>query len=308
MDSWHYPVLHREVLQLLVPERGLFLDGTLGEGGHSGLILDANPEVRVVGVDADSAIQEVAMERLAHHGERILFVNSWFDQVSSEYPLGGERPMGILLDLGVSTFHYRKSGRGFSFSRCEPLDMRLSDGDSLTAGEIVNGYSQQELADLFYQYGEERNSRRIAATVVAARRKAPIGTTTELGELVVAASPGRARGRIHPATKVFQALRIAVNRELARLEDSLDRALELVEVGGRVGVISFHSLEDRIVKNCFRMRSRVCQCPPEQPICNCGRVRRFKLIPPVPIVPGREEVDENPPSRSAKFRVIQKVS
>ena len=225
-----------------------------------------------------------------------------------EYPLGGERPHRILFDLGISVYHFERSGRGFTFRAVEPLDMRLDGGLETTAADIVNGYPEEQLADIFYHYGEERYSRRIAAAVVRARAEKRIETTRELEEIIWKSVPqGYRRGRLHPATRSFQALRIAVNGELARLEQALEYALRILEPGGRIGVISFHSLEDRIVKRFFQGKNKTCTCPEDWPMCKCEGEPIVKILTRKPLVPSEDEIAANPPSRSAKFRVAQKM-
>ncbi|MGC9312894.1 MAG: 16S rRNA (cytosine(1402)-N(4))-methyltransferase RsmH [Sediminispirochaetaceae bacterium] len=311
MDTVHYSVLQREVMDYLVPPggAGLFIDSTLGEGGHSQLLLENYPGMRVVGLDADSRILEIAGRRLEPYGERVRLFNTWFNRFFREYPLGGEQPDAILFDLGISIFHYERAGRGFSFQKEEPLDMRLDDELETSAYDIVNTYPKQELAQILFQYGEERYSRLIADAIERTRGQKPIETSLELAEIIKSAVPGKYRhGRIHPATRSFQALRIVVNGELARLEAVLQDALRILKVGGRMGVISFHSLEDRIVKRFFQEKSKPCTCPPEWPICKCGGENEVvHLVNRKPIVPAEEEVEVNPPSRSAKFRVVEKV-
>jgi len=311
MDIVHYSVLQNEVLEYLKPDAPgqLFVDCTLGEGGHSELLLKSFSDLNLVCLDADAKIMEVAKKRLSPYAERTRFFNIWFNRFFKDYPLGGERPDRILFDLGISVFHYQKGERGFSFQKKEePLDMRLGKDLELSAGDIINEYPEGELADLFYQYGEERYSRRIAAAIVAARKKDAIETTGQLAEIIFTSVPVSYRhGRIHPATRSFQALRIVVNGELARLEAVLQDALSVLKPGGRMGVISFHSLEDRMVKQFFRKKNQLCTCPPEQPICNCGGKRTVKLIGPKPIMPTEEEIKINPPSRSSRFRVVEKL-
>jgi 16S rRNA (cytosine1402-N4)-methyltransferase len=306
----HVPVMYKEVLEFLAPETegSLFIDCTMGEGGHSELFLKAHPDLRVVGLDADDSIQQVAKKRLAPFGERVRFFNSWFNVFFKEYPLGGERPHRILFDLGISVYHFERSGRGFTFRAVEPLDMRLDGGLETTAADIVNGYPEERLADIFYHYGEERYSRRIAAAVVRARSEKRIETTKELEEIIWKSVPqGYKRGRLHPATRSFQALRIAVNGELARLEQALEYALRILEPGGRIGVISFHSLEDRIVKRFFQGKNKTCTCPEDWPMCKCEGEPIVKILTRKPLVPSEDEIAANPPSRSAKFRVAQKM-
>ena len=311
MDTVHYSVLQQEVLQYVVPPggEGLFIDSTLGEGGHSELVLKENPGIQVVGLDADAKIMEVARKRLAPFEKRVRLFNTWFNTFFREYPLGGERPDAILFDLGISIFHYERAGRGFSFQKEEPLDMRLDTSLEISAYDIVNTYPEKELARIFFEYGEERYSRIIAAAIVRHRSKKTIETSGELAELIKSSVPAKYRhGRIHPATRSFQALRIMVNGELARLESVLEDALSVLKVGGRIGIISFHSLEDRIVKQFLQRKSQSCTCPPEWPICKCGGNQAIvKFIRKKPIQPSEEEVSLNAPSRSAKLRVAEKL-
>ncbi len=293
MEIVHRSVLAREVLtNLLLPDRqALLIDCTLGEGGHSALFLEKYPRLKVIGVDRDGGILAKAQERLKGYGERFEAVNMWFDHYLEGYT--GEPPDALLFDLGISTYHYAEASRGFSFKVDEELDMRLNLEGSLTAGDIVNTYSEKALADLIYQFGEERYSRRIASAICAIRLDKNISSSTQLADIIFKAVPPQYRyGRIHPATRTFQALRIAVNGELERIVPALQRAIALCRPGGRIGVISFHSLEDRPVKHLFReMNSQ-------------GIV---KLITKKPIMSTEEESRENPPSRSAKFRVVEKI-
>ncbi len=310
MDISHRSVLRKEVLELLAPrsEGELLIDCTQGEGGHSELFLSAFPHLNVVGLDADKNIQSVAKERLADYGKRIRFFNIWFNTFFREYPLGDERPDSILFDLGISVYHYEKSGRGFSFSKDEDLDMRLEPGLEISAADIVNNYPEEKLADLIYKFGEERYSRRIAKAIVRNRGLDAVSTTKQLADIIWHSVPADYRyGRIHPGTRTFQALRIAVNGELARLETAISNALTILKPGGRMGVISFHSLEDRIVKHYFKEKSKFCTCPPEWPICKCGGKPVVNVITKKAVRPSEQEIKENPPSRSAKFRVIEKI-
>ena len=311
MDIVHYSVLKEEVYSYLQPgdEDRLMIDCTLGEGGHSELFLSRCPQLNMVGLDADKNIMAVARKRLEPFGGRVRFYNQWFNTFFRQYPLGDERPDLILFDLGISVFHYEKSGRGFSFLRDEPLDMRLSSELEISAEDIVNDYPETEIADLIYQFGEERYSRRFAKAIVAERKSARIETTARLAELIRSASPpDYRRGRIHPATRTFQALRIAVNGELARLDAVLANALRVLKPGGRMAVITFHSLEDRMVKQFFRSMDKACICPPEQPICNCNGRRIVEILTKKPVFPTEQEVNQNAPSRSSKLRVVKKIS
>jgi 16S rRNA (cytosine1402-N4)-methyltransferase len=303
----HQSVLLDEVLAHLVPPApdALLVDATLGEGGHSEAFLGRYPLLALVGVDADPAIMAVARERLAPYAERIRLVNAWFGDFFRDYD--GRGPDLILMDLGISRFHYEASGRGFSFDREENLDMRLGGDLAVTAADIVNGASPAELADILYKYGEERFARAIVARIVREREKAPITSATRLAGLVAAAVPAPHRHhRTHPATRTFQALRIAVNRELEQLQQGLEDAIRVLAPGGRIGVITFHSLEDRIVKTTFREKSRECTCPPEWPICQCGGKAVLRLVTGKPLSASEEEVARNPASRSAKLRVAEK--
>ena len=296
-DIVHVPVMAEEVLEYLAPEegKGLLVDCTMGEGGHSELFLKQFPNLQVVGLDADSTIQGVAKKRLSVFGARVRFFNTWFNVFFKDYPLGGERPTRILFDLGISVYHFERSGRGFTFRADEPLDMRLDGGLESTAADIVNDYPEDQLADIIFQYGEERYSRRIAAAVVRARAENPVETTSRLEEIVWQAVPvPYRRGRLHPATRTFQALRIAVNGELARLEQALEYALRVLAPGGRIGVISFHSLEDRIVKRFFQGKNKTCTCPEDWPMCKCEGEPIVKIITRRPLVPGESEVAANP--------------
>ncbi len=295
MEILHYPVMHEEVLENLTLPRDretVLIDCTTGEGGHTKLFLESYPLVTVIGLDRDSEIQKKAIERLKDYGERFKPVNTWFnDYLSSR---DSESADGILFDLGISIFHYEESERGFSFRKDEELDMRLDSSQSLTAETIVNEYSEEELANVIYKYGEERYSRRIARAIGERRQEKRIVTSKELGEIIWAAVPREYRyGRIHPATRTFQALRIEVNRELDRIEPALTEAMRVLKKGGRIAVITFHSLEDRIVKWTFKDRAE-----------KYGDIR---ILTKKPIIPTDKECDENPPSRSSKLRVIEKL-
>ena len=310
MDIAHFPVLVDETLHLLKPRTAheLMIDATMGEGGHSKLFLERYPDLRVVGLDADSSILAVARERLKAYSDRVEFHNTWFNLFFKDYPTDLDRPDTILFDLGISGYHYDRSGRGFSFRKDEPLDMRLSEDLELSARDIINEYPESELADIFYEFGEERYSRRIARAIVDYRSGSPIDSSSTLADLIYRAVPSEYRhGKIHPATRSFQGLRIAVNGELARLEAALSGALSTVKVGGRIGVISFHSLEDRIVKRFFREKNKTCTCPPEQPMCNCGGRRMVEIVTKKPISATDDERSANASSRSAKLRVVIKL-
>jgi 16S rRNA (cytosine1402-N4)-methyltransferase len=302
--------LREEAFEYLVPKgaRGLFVDATLGEGGHAEYFLEKNRKITIAGVDADATIMSIARKRLEPYKNRIRFYTMWFNQFFSNYPEELSRPAGILFDLGISTFHYEKGGRGFSFGQDEKLDMRLESGLEISAADIVNEYPEKELADIIFEYGEDRLSRRIAWSISVAREKGRISSSKQLAEIIWNAVPPSYRyGRIHPATRTFQALRIAVNGELIRLEQALESALSVLEVGGRMAVIAFHSLEDRIVKRFFAAKNKSCTCPPEWPMCKCGGQRIVDILTRKPIRPGEDEVSRNAPSRSARLRVVEKV-
>lgn len=314
MEIVHTPVLLNECLEYLSPvgepfeNHALMIDSTLGEGGHTYNFLKKYPSLSIVGLDADRVIQARAKERLAEFGERVHFFNGWFQDFYAAYPSEYNRPDIILFDLGISVFHYEKSMRGFSFRYDEKLDMRLNAESEVSAADLVNDLPEEKLADLIYLYGEEKLSRRIAKAVVDARAGGRIESSKALAEIIWNAVPANYRyGNIHPATRTFQALRIAVNGELKRLPMALHNAFNCLNIGGKMGVITFHSLEDRIVKNYFRNLGKQCVCPPEVAVCRCGGKQCAELITRKPVAPTEEEVKTNSPSRSAKLRVIRKL-
>ena len=284
------------------------IDSTLGEGGHTNAFLSKYPELKICGVDADSVIQQRAKERLSCFGDRIRFFNGWFNDFYSSYPAEMPKPDLILFDLGISVFHYEKSNRGFSFRYDETLDMRLNENGTVSAFDIVNSYSEKELADLIFLYGEEKFSRRIASAIVEARSVSEISSSKSLAEIIYNCVPEKYRhGAIHPATRTFQALRIAANDELGHLPKALFDAFNCLNAGGKMGVITFHSLEDRIVKNFFRNLGKECVCPPEFAECRCGGKQCAEILTRKPVCPGEEEIKVNSPSRSAKLRVVRKL-
>lgn len=314
MEIVHTPVLLRECLDFLSPvgepyEKNAFMiDSTLGEGGHTNAFLSKYSELKICGVDADSVIQQRAKERLSCFGDRIRFFNGWFNDFYSSYPAEMPKPDLILFDLGISVFHYEKSNRGFSFRYDETLDMRLNENGTLSAFDIVNSYSEKDLADLIFLYGEEKLSRRIASAIVEARSVSEISSSKSLAEIIYNCVPEKYRhGAIHPATRTFQALRIAANDELGHLPKALFDAFNCLNVGGKMGVITFHSLEDRIVKNFFRNLGKECVCPPEFAECRCGGKQCAEILTRKPVCPGEEEIKVNSPSRSAKLRVVRKL-
>ena len=301
----HISVMLRESLQALaVGPGGRYVDGTTGAGGHARAILDMSaPGGQLLGLDADPESLKVAGENLSGYEGSFRLVNANFsrmEEVCREYDFYPVH--GIILDLGLASMQLTETGRGFSFQYDKPLDMRFSPDQKLTAAEIVNTWSETEIADILYRYGEERRSRAIARRIVESR---PLKTTTQLANLV-AKTIGRS-GDIHPATRTFQALRIAVNDELARLEDTLEQAVRLLGYSGRLVVISYHSLEDRIVKQFFQRESVDCVCPVELPECRCGHTARLRVLNRKVMTPTDEEVRANPRARSARLRAAERI-
>jgi 16S rRNA (cytosine1402-N4)-methyltransferase len=304
----HEPVLLQEVLGFLVPpaDGGLMVDATLGQAGHAEAFLLKYPRLVLVGLDADPAVLETARARLAPFGDRARFANEWFAAWLPAHA-GKEQVNLLLMDLGISRFHYEASGRGFSFDRDEPLDMRLDPRLPVSAADIVNTWDPADITDVLFRFGEEQAARSITNRIVRERGNAPITSAARLAALVAAAVPAqRQHRRLHPATKTFQALRIAVNGELEQLERALAAIPRLLAPGGRVGIISFHSLEDRLVKHFFRQKSRECTCPPEWPICQCGGKAELRLVTTKSVTASEEEVARNPASRSARLRVAER--
>jgi 16S rRNA (cytosine1402-N4)-methyltransferase len=303
----HVPVLLREVVEAMaVRPGGRYVDCTLGGGGHAEAILKASsPDGELLGIDLDPGALATARERLAAFAPRAAFVEGSFSDVGDLCRDRGFAPVdGVLFDLGLSSLQLEDESRGFSFQREGPLDMRFSPRQELTAAEIANTYGEEALADLLWRYGEERDSRRIARRLVQER---PFHTTTQLAKAVEQAVGRRARGAIHPATRTFQALRIAVNQELLRLEAALVQAHSLLGFGSRLVVISYHSLEDRIVKNFLRREARDCVCPPGTPVCICGHRASLRLVAQGVVRPSAEEVAANPRARSARLRVAERL-
>ena len=311
MDKFtHAPVLLNECVEgLNIRPDGVYLDGTLGRAGHSREIVRRLDGGRLICVDRDDAALEAARERLAPWMEKVTLVHSNFDRVAQildELSLPGVD--GMLFDLGVSSPQLDDETRGFSYLADAPLDMRMDRSEGLTAADVVNGWPQEELRRILFQYGEERYAPQIAAAIVRRREERPIVTTLELVEIIKGAMPAKAlREKQHPAKRTFQAIRIAVNDELASVERMLQGAVPRLNPGGRLAVITFHSLEDRIVKNGLTQFARGCTCPPDFPVCVCGKTPEIRLVNKKPIVPGRQELEENPRSRSAKLRVAEKL-
>lgn len=305
MDAPHQPVLYEEIIHALRPAPGgRYIDGTLGAGGHSAGLLEASaPTGEVLAFDLDPQAITLACARLAAFGTRIHIVQaSYVEMAEHAARLGWQAVDGILLDLGVSSMQLDTPERGFSFLRDAPLDMRFSPAAPHSAADLVNSLPEDELVEIFFRYGEERRARRIARAIVQNR---PIATTGQLADLALK-TLGKTE-RIHPATRLFQALRIVVNRELEAIETVLPVAINLLRPGGRLAVIAFHSLEDRIVKETFRRESTDCLCPPRQPVCTCGHRARLREITRKPIQAGPAELQANPRARSAKLRVAEKL-
>jgi 16S rRNA (cytosine1402-N4)-methyltransferase len=303
----HQPVLYHEVLEALAPVSGRsYLDGTLGAGGHAeGILLDSAPRGRLLGLDLDPEALAIARQRLAGFADRtIVRLASCQQAPDILQEIGWGSVDGIILDLGISSMQLDRPERGFSFRDEGPLDMRFNQEAGKTAADLVNKLSEEELARIIWKYGEERYSRRIARAIVEAR---PIQTTKALAELVQKTIPGYS-SKIHPATRTFQALRIATNAELEVLSSALPGLVHCLSPGGRIAVISFHSLEDRIVKNFFKEESKDCICPPEQPICTCNHVASLNILTGKPVRPKAQEIKSNPRSSSAKLRVAERLS
>ncbi len=310
MKSPHIPVLLQEVIHGLAPTSGKnYIDATLGFGGHSEKILElTGPDGRLIGIDQDTTALDYAAQRLQPFGERFMpYLGNYTEIVEAAQgmPVDG----GILADIGVSSFQLDEAERGFSFKEDGPLDMRMSKDNPLTAASIVNEWDTDEMARVISEYGEEKFAYRIAQRITEARDTKYIETTKELAEIVAAAIPRRFwPERVNPATKTFQALRIVVNDELGVLRQFLPKAMELLRPGARLAVISFHSLEDRIVKDFMRERANPCTCPPDFPKCICGRVADGVIITKKPVTASEVELAANPRSRSAKLRVIEKIT
>jgi len=305
-ESTHLPVLLDEVVNFLQPEKGgIFVDATLGLGGHAQAILGAGSQTRLLGIDQDSEALNRANQRLVNFQGRYHVAHANFAEIGEiAAQKGVQSVQGILADLGVSSLQFDSPDRGFSFQREGPLDMRMNREADLTAGEVINHYGEKDLANLIFNYGEEHRSRSIARAIVAAR---PIHNTKVLAEVIYRAVHARGYQRIHPATRTFQALRIFVNDELGRLPLFIRSAVDLLSSGGRLAIISFHSLEDRIVKEAFRALSHECVCPPEITVCQCGQKTLLKVLTKKPAVPSESEISRNPRARSAKLRVAERI-
>ena len=309
-DYGHVPVLLQECLDALaIRPEGIYVDGTLGRAGHSLEIVKRLTTGRLIGIDRDETAIAAAQERLADYADRVTLVHSNFDRIGdilAELHIDGAD--GMLFDLGVSSPQLDDAERGFSYMHDAPLDMRMDRSAYLTAREVVNGWSYEELRRILFEYGEERYAPAIARRIVQTREQRPIETTLELVEVIKSAMPPAAlREKQHPAKRSFQAIRIAVNGELDALPPMLEAATEHLNSGGRLAVISFHSLEDRIIKKTMQELATGCTCPPEFPVCVCGKKPKLRLVSRKPIVSGEEELAHNPRARSAKLRVAEKV-
>jgi len=307
-DFFHEPVMVKEVIEMLwADKKGVYVDATVGGGGHAQAILE-NTEGFLVGIDRDEEALAFAEKKLARFGQRKVLVNANYSEIGEVLKnLGIEKVDGVLFDLGVSSRQLDKPERGFSFSAEARLDMRMDGRAKLTASDIINKYGQEELAQIIKSYGEEKMAARIARAIVTKRKSAPIETTTQLAAIVTGAIPVKFRSRkIHPATKTFQAIRIAVNNEIEEIKPALQAATDALKPGGRMCVISFHSLEDRVVKNEFRLLAGGCTCPKDIPFCVCGRQAKLKLITAKAQKPSAEEVQANPRARSARLRAAER--
>ena len=312
MEFHHYSVLLNETIENLnIRPDGIYVDGTLGGGGHSYQILKHLGENgRLIGIDQDADAIRAAGERLTEFGNKATLIRSNYANMKEElHAIGVDKVDGIVLDLGVSSFQLDTPERGFTYREPDaPLDMRMDDRQSQTAKDIVNGYSEMDLYRIIRDYGEDKFAKNIAKHIVAARQVKPITTTGELTEIIRESIPMKMQVKSgHPAKRTFQAIRIELNRELDVLRDSLDGMIDILDDGGRLCIITFHSLEDRIVKTIFRKNENPCTCPSDFPVCVCGKKSKGKVITRKPILPGETEMEENPRSKSAKLRIFERV-
>ncbi|MBQ1849655.1 MAG: 16S rRNA (cytosine(1402)-N(4))-methyltransferase RsmH [Lachnospiraceae bacterium] len=309
MQFNHYSVLLEETIEELeIKENGIYLDGTLGGGGHAYQVCKRLTGGHFYGIDQDEAAIAAAGERLKEFGEKVTILRDNYCNAKALLEgLGVTGVDGIVLDLGVSSYQLDTEDRGFSYRYDAPLDMRMDQRQSLTARDIVNNYSEKELYAIIRDYGEDPFAKNIAKHIAQARAQKPIETTFELNEIIKAAIPAKMRANGHPSKQTFQAIRIECNRELEVLKNALDDLIDLLNPGGRICIITFHSLEDRIVKNAFRKNENPCTCPPGFPVCTCGKVSKGSVITRKPILPGEKELSENNRSKSAKLRVFEKI-
>ncbi|MBO5337607.1 MAG: 16S rRNA (cytosine(1402)-N(4))-methyltransferase RsmH [Lachnospiraceae bacterium] len=308
MEFNHYSVMLTETInELCVKPDGIYVDGTLGGGGHAYEVCKQLTTGHFYGIDQDDAAIAAAGARLQEFGDRVTILrNNYCNAKAALLELGVTGVDGIVLDLGVSSHQLDTEDRGFSYRFDAPLDMRMDRRQSLSARDIVNGYSEMELFRIIRDYGEDQFAKNIAKHIVKAREDKPIETTFELNDIIKAAIPAKMRQNGHPSKQTFQAIRIECNRELEVLRNSLDDFIDLLNPGGRLCIITFHSLEDRMVKTAFKKNENPCTCPPEFPVCVCGKVSKGKVVSRKPILPGKEELEENSRSKSAKLRVFEK--
>jgi len=304
----HYSVMLTETIdELNIKPDGIYVDGTLGGGGHAFEVCSKLNRGHFYGIDQDDAAIAAAGERLAPFGDKVTIIrNNYRNAKAALTELGVDKVDGVVLDLGVSSYQLDTEDRGFSYRFDAPLDMRMDRRQTLTAREIVNGYSEMELFRMIKNYGEDQFAKNIAKHIVRARAEKPIETTFELNEVIKAAIPARMRQNGHPSKQTFQAIRIECNQELEVLKNSLDDFIDMLNPGGRLCIITFHSLEDRIVKTAFKKNENPCTCPPEFPVCVCGNISKGKVITKKPILPSTRELEENSRSKSAKLRVFQR--
>jgi 16S rRNA (cytosine1402-N4)-methyltransferase len=309
--TFHDPVMIKEVVESLrCKAGGIYVDGTVGGGGHAGAMLEQSaPDGLLIGIDRDEEALGEAESRLSRFGRRKILVKGNFVDIAAILTgLQIKLVEGIILDLGVSSHQLEEAGRGFSFAQEGPLDMRMDRAQNFSAGDLVNNFAECELAKIIREYGEERMAGRIARAIVRKRSAAPITTTAELAAVVCQATPPvYGRQKIHPATRTFQAIRIAVNNELADLPRAIENGVEVLAEGGRFSIIAFHSLEDRIVKNEFRGREGGCSCPPRLPVCICRHKASLRVLTKKPLRPGPEELASNPRARSARLRTAERI-
>lgn len=310
VEFHHVSVLLNECIEgLNIKENGIYVDGTLGGAGHSSEIVKRLKTGRLIGIDQDTDAINAATKRLEPYKDRVTLVHDNFSNVKAVFAqLGIEKADGFLLDIGVSSHQLDEAERGFSYMQDAPLDMRMNSESDFSAYNVVNEYSEDELNNVIFKYGEERWAKRIAQFIVEARKQKPIETTFELVDIIKKAVPkGARKDGPHPAKRTFQAIRIEVNGELEILEKTIDDMTELLNPEGRLCIITFHSLEDRIVKNAFRKQENPCTCPPEFPVCVCGKKPLAKVITRKPILPSEDELEENHRSRSAKLRILERI-
>ena len=311
MEFSHYSVLLQETIdELHIRPDGIYVDGTLGGGGHAFQVCSRlNENGHFYGIDQDAAAIEAAGERLRCFGNQVTIIRSNYCRMVEELKARGVTGVdGIVLDLGVSSYQLDEADRGFTYREDAALDMRMDQRQEKTARDIVNGYSEMELYRVIRDYGEDKFAKNIAKHIVQAREKKPVETTGELVEIIKAAIPAKIRmQKGHPAKQTFQAIRIELNRELEVLRDSLDDMIDFLNPGGRICIITFHSLEDRSVKNAFRTNEHPCTCPPDFPVCVCGKVSKGRVVTRKPVLPGEKELEENSRSKSAKLRVFERI-